>query len=195
MDLDTPSDLALISRHPDLMPYLRNVVNDERLSRIPVDDVLREITVEGNTLALIGRVSPLALQALNKATHCWTRVLAEERGMVASGRISRGEVRSMLSPWIRARGFAGFFKDLSEMANAAVFDSRVLFAAEGVYPDAADRFASDLFWHDVIRDPWLKDFTQAAAEAPLPTILGGHSVVAGGLYALAEIIQRGAIPG
>jgi hypothetical protein len=193
MDLDTPSDLALIAHHPDLLPRLRQTVLDDRLSRIPVAALLKVASGEGNTLALIGRVSPLAWQALNKVTRCWTRVIAEERGMVASGRQERGEVRSVLVPWIRARGLPGFFADLGGMADAAIFDSRVLFAAEGIHPDASDRFASDLFWLDAIRNPWLRDFTQAAAEAPIPVILGGHSIVAGGLYALAEIIQRGAI--
>ncbi len=195
MDIDTPSDLALIARHPDLLPGLRGIVNDRRLNPIPIDAVLDVASREGSTLALIGRVSPLAWQALNKATRCWTRVIAEERGMVASGRLEQGSVRSMLTPWIKARGFQGFFEDLSELADAVIFDSRVLFAAHGVYPDAADRFASDLFWLDAIRDPWLQEFTAAAANAPLPVILGGHSVVAGGLYALAEIIQHRATPG
>jgi hypothetical protein len=162
---------------------------------VPVDGVLKAVAVEGHTLALIGRVSPLALQALSKAMHCWTRAVAEERGMIAAGRFERGEVRSLLTPWIRARGVVGFFDDLAEMADAAIFDSRVLFAAQGRYPDAADRFASDLFLIGAIRDPWVRDFTRAAADAPLPIILGGHSVVAGGLYALAEIIQRRARPG
>jgi predicted alpha/beta hydrolase family esterase len=75
------------------------------------------------------------------------------------------------------------------MADAALFDSRVLFAAKGLQPDAADRFASDLFWHEAVRDPWLREFTRAAAAAPIPIILGGHSVVSGGLHALVEIIQ------
>jgi len=39
-----------------------------------------------------------------------------------------------------------------------------------------------------IADPWLRDFTTAAANAPIPVLLGGHGVVAGGLYALAEIV-------
>jgi hypothetical protein len=190
MDLDTPSDLALIARHPDVLPCLRQVVSSEQLRSVPVDAVIRAARREGSTIALIGRVSPLAWQAFNKATRCWTRVLAEERGMVASGRAERGEVRSMLLPWIQARGLAGFFDDLAGMADAAIFDSRVLFAAQGLHPAAPDRFASDLFWWHIVRDPWVQDFTHAAAEAPLPVILGGHSVVAGGLYALAEIIQH-----
>ena len=105
MDLDTPSDLALIARHPDLMPNLREIVADPRLQPIPVDDLIKAASTEGNTLALIGRVSPLAWQALNKATRCWTRVMAEERGMVASGRVEHGEVRSVFIPWLKARGF------------------------------------------------------------------------------------------
>jgi hypothetical protein len=189
MDLDTPSDLALIARHPDVLPNLRRAISDPRLLQIPVDGVLDVAAHDGSTLALIGRISPLAWQAINKATRCWTRVIAEERGMVASGRVERGEVRSTLIPWIRARGLAGFFRDLGEMSDAMIFDSRVLFAASGIHPSAADRFASDLFWADAIQDVWLREFTQAAAEAPIPILLGGHSIAAGGLYALAEIIQ------
>jgi hypothetical protein len=189
MDIDTPSDLAIIARHPNLLPELRTVVSDPRLSAIPVDRLLDVIAQEGKTLALIGRVSPLAWQAFNKVAQIWTRVIAEERGMVASERQDRGEVRSMLVPWIDARGLDGFFEDLAGMADAALFDSRVLFAAKGLQPDAADRFASDLFWHEAVRDPWLREFTRAAARAPIPIILGGHSVVSGGLHALVEIIQ------
>ena len=190
MDLDTPSDLAVVARHPDLLPRLREIVKDERLSRIPVDAVLKVLGAEALTVALIGRVSPLAWQAINKAARCWTRVMAEERGMVASGRLERGEVRSILDPWLKARGFAGFFHDLAEMADAAIFDSRVLMAAQGIQTSAADRFASDMYWVDAIHDLWLRDFTQAAAASSIPILLGGHSIVSGGLYALAEIIQR-----
>jgi hypothetical protein len=189
LDIDTPGDLAILAHHPDLQPALRAAIGGMCLDTIPVQPVLDICRQEGKTLALIGRVSPPAWQALNRATRIWTRVVAEERGMVASERVERGEVRSVLVPWLKARGLAGFFRDLADMADAALFDSRVLFAALGQHPDAADRFASDLLWPDEVRDPWLRDFTHAAREAPLPVILGGHSVVSGGLHALVEIIE------
>lgn len=191
-DLDTPSDLALIARHGAVQPMLRAFLTEQErtLRAIPVDNVLDMLRVGMKTVAIIGRVSPLAWQALNKSSRSWTRVLGEERGMVASGRAEIGAVRSMLVPWIKARGADGFFSDLAEMADAVLFDDRVVFAAMDQHPDSADRFASDLFHLERIRNPWVKDFTTAALAAPLPVVLGGHSIVAGGLYVLAETLDQ-----
>jgi hypothetical protein len=193
MDIDTPTDVALLAPHPNLHTNLRGIVKDTLLAPIPVDRVLNVLRVEAKTIMLIGRVSPLSWNALNKATRCWTRVVAEERGMVASGRIERNEVKSVLLSWVKARGFSGFFADLADMCDAVLFDDRVLFAAFGKQPSTADRFASDLFWTDVIGDSWLREFTYAAKSARIPVILGGHSLVAGGLYVLAEIIEQEAV--
>jgi len=41
------------------------------------------------------------------------------------------------------------------------------------------------FWVQA-RDPFLRDFTRAALEAPIPVLLGGHSLMSGGLMALNE---------
>src|SRR5258708_2989744 len=41
MDLDTPSDLAVVARHPDLLTRLQQIVIDERLPKIPVDPALK----------------------------------------------------------------------------------------------------------------------------------------------------------
>lgn len=188
LDIDTPTDLALLAAHPAVMPNLRKVVDDPRLAAIPVQDALKVMRTEGSTVLLIGRTAPLAWNALNKAARCWTRVIAEERGMVASGRIERGEVRSLLVPWVKARGFAGFFDDLASMADCVLFDDRVLMAASNVHASAADRFASDLYWIDEIRKGWLREFTEAARKVRIPVILGGHTIIAGGLYALTELI-------
>jgi len=192
MDIDTPTDLAILRLHPDCPPHLRSALDKPELDAIPLRQVIDTFRREGAQTALIGRVSPLAWGALNKVTRCWIRVYAEERGMVAAERVERGAVRSLLGELLRSKGMAGFFDTLGSMAEAAIIDSRVLMAdTRATLPPTADRFASDLFMVDAIQDPWLKEFTHAAQEAPLPIVLGGHGVVAGGLYALAEIIERG----
>lgn len=189
MDLDTPADLAIVRQHPDCPPHLRSALEDTRLDAVPVAQVIEVLKRDGSQVAIIGRVAPLAWHALNQTTRCWLRVFAEERGMVASERIERGEVRSLLGELLKAKGMHGFFKALAEVCEAAIIDSRVLMAHERAeQPPPADRFASDLYWADRIQDGWLKEFTQAAQEAPIPILLGGHTVVAGGLYVMAEII-------
>jgi hypothetical protein len=188
MDLDTPTDLALLRQHPACPPHLTEALRDPMLDRIPVEQIVDLLARDGSRAALIGRVSPLAWQALSKATLAWIRVYSEERGMVASERLDRGEVRSLLGKMLELLGPEGFFEELARLVDVAIIDSRVLMAAHGSYPDDADRFASDLFLPDEVSDPWLRDFTAAAAKAPLPVLLGGHGAVAGGLYALAEIV-------
>ena len=190
MDLDTPADLAIVRLHPRCPAHLRAVLDEPLLARVPVDRVAEVAAQDGARLALIGRVSPLAWQALSKKTQAWIRAFSEERGMVASERLARGEVRSLLLKMLDMLGPEGFFAALAEVADAVIMDSRVLMAAAGHYPDAAERFASDLYMPDAIRDPWLRAFTEAAANAPIPVLLGGHGVVAGGLYALSEIVAE-----
>jgi hypothetical protein len=91
---------------------------------------------------------------------------------------------------IRARGIKGFFEHLGEVCEAAIIDSRVLMLDQlKAWPSRADRFASDLFLWEAIQDPWLADFTAAAAESPLSILLGGHGLVSGGLYVLADLLE------
>ncbi|HZP26437.1 MAG TPA: hypothetical protein VFB90_05255, partial [Dehalococcoidia bacterium] len=62
----------------------------------------------------------------------------------------------------------------------------VLLTHRGDLPGAEDRFLSDLGrWQD-IDEPFLREFTRAACESDLPVLLGGHSLVSGGLMLLAE---------
>jgi hypothetical protein len=187
-DLDTPSDLALIAEHRGVGVHLRGVIERHDLSKVPVARLLEVCRTEATTVGMIGRVSPLAWGAFNKSARCWTRVLAEERGMVAAQRVEHGLVRSMLVPLIKSVGVARFFDELVGMCDAVLFDNRVLWAALGVFPTAADRFASDLYWIDTIQDQWIREFTTAAFHAPIPIVMGGHSVVAGGVYVLTELL-------
>ena len=79
---------------------------------------------------------------------------------------------------------------LAVLGEAAVIDTRVLHAHrlgvdERRWPPAEDRFASDLLLPDHVGDPWLRSLTAAALEAPIPVLLGGHTLVGPALRLLA----------
>jgi hypothetical protein len=57
----------------------------------------------------------------------------------------------------------------------------------GVEPGREDRFQSDLLAWEAIEEPFLRRFTRAASEAPIPILLGGHSLVSGGLMLLNDV--------
>lgn len=191
-DIDTPTDVALLRYHPFCPPFLAMTLAEfeEYLATIPVQPIVELLRREGSHLALIGRVAPKAWEALSKQTKTWIRVYSEERGMVASERAARGEVRSLLGYLLEAKGTHAFFKILSELTEGAIIDTRVLMAHQQREFSDADRFASDLYMVDQIQDGWLRDFTAAAKEAAIPILLGGHSIVAGGLYILIDLLNE-----
>jgi hypothetical protein len=108
--------------------------------------------------------------------------------MVASGRQMRGEVHSVLGAYLDAVGMTRFFDSLESWADAVFLDNRVILAHKGLWPSDEDRFASDLGWTERVEDPFLAEFTHHAAATSVPTILGGHSLVAGGLLALLDTL-------
>ena len=63
------------------------------------------------------------------------------------------------------------------------------FRSEGIPGWKTDRGRIYIFLGqpDKIDNPFVRQFTQAALAAPIPIILGGHSLVSGGLLALIEI--------
>ena len=80
---------------------------------------------------------------------------------------------------------------LARLGDAAVVDTRVLLAHrlgtdEEAWPPPEDRFASDLLLPERIGDAWLRSLTAAAAAAPIPVLLGGHTLVGPGLRLLVE---------
>jgi hypothetical protein len=194
-DLDTPTDLSIAWRHPNTGPRLRRFLEDGLGWQLPqLEAVLDVLRGEGTTVTLIGRVSTAALSCLEDATQCWTRVYAEERGMRAAGRQARGLARSLVADHITAIGVDAFWLEMGELADAVLCDSRVLLAARQSWPAAADRYSSDLLDWGAVEDPFLRDFTRCAREAELPVVLGGHSVVAGGLLALLECLRAEPVP-
>jgi hypothetical protein len=139
---------------------------------------------------LAGRVGSQVWSHFERETACRMRVYSEERGMQAAGRDSSGDARSILAYQLREVGPQRLFAQLAEMADAAVIDTRPLLAHLGSGASRADRFWSDLRCPDEIREPSLREFTQAAVAAPLPVLVGGHSLVAGGLMLLTDAAWR-----
>jgi hypothetical protein len=91
-----------------------------------------------------------------------------------------------LGYYLEAVGMEKLFETLATMGQALFLDNRVLFAHRGIWPSAADRFHSDLRQPEQIADPFVRALTEAAMAAPVPVIMGGHSLVAGGMYAMID---------
>lgn len=185
-DVDTPTDLLTLAVHPQAGPRVRDLLDSLALDTSALDAALPLFLDRNATVLIAGRVGAATWTYLERETACSTRVLSEERGMRASGRLARGEVRSLLGYYLDAVGLDRFFETMGTMAQALFLDNRPIWAHRGIWPSAADRFYSDLRRPDQIADPFVRDLTVAAMAAPMPVIMGGHSLVSGGMYALVE---------
>ena len=191
-DVDTPTDLGVLKLYAAHDPELpgrrtRSLLESLPLGTRPLEAVLDRLTDPEATILVAGRVGAHVWRYLERETACRVRVFSEERGMEALGRAESGPVRSLLGFYLEEIGPERFFTRLAELAELAILDTRVIFAHLGLRLSPADRFYSDLLRPESIQDEVLREFTAAAARAPLPVILGGHSLVSGGLYALVEL--------
>ncbi len=189
LDIDTPFDLQALALHPNTPPNLRRALSGlaPELNLGPIKHAIEILRTPGSRVTMIGRVSASAWSLLESKSRCWTRVLSEERGMVANRRQEAGQVFSLIADHIDRIGESQFMSQLTRMSDLVLFDTRVYLTHHQVWPSAEDRFASDLGRPDLIADDRLRRLTEAAVSAPIPIILGGHNVVSGGLYALLEI--------
>jgi hypothetical protein len=186
MDIDTPFDLLALARHPATRSHLRALLDQLEWPTAHLDAAIEVLRREASRVMIAGRVSAWAWQVLEGSTRAWVRVFAEERGMRASGRQARGEVRSLLNDYLDLVGVEQFFVRLGTLADAILLDSRVILASRGLWPPDADRFHADLLMEARVGDPFLRALTRAARSAPVPVVMGGHSLVAGGLAVLLE---------
>ena len=191
-DIDTPVDVAILNLHHATHPHTRAALQalpwgqaswpDQHLAAF-----MPPLVSPGAEVCLAGRVSNIVFGGLRQDLACRLRIYAEERGMQASGRDRRGEVRSLLGMLLKEVGARRFFAALAELGSDAVFlDTRPIFRHLGWDVSTADRFYSDLGCVKRIRHAELRSFTAAARAAPVPVALGGQSLVGGGLWALTE---------
>ncbi|HXH23539.1 MAG TPA: hypothetical protein VNN10_16100 [Dehalococcoidia bacterium] len=185
-DIDTPIELSILAyaggAGPRLTAWLAaHPVETERIAKAAW------LFTDNQAVVLVaGRIGGDTMEYLRNETASQTRVYSEERGMQAAGRDISGEARSLLGFHIQAVGITRFFAELGQLANGAFIDTRPVFAHMGLRPSRPDRFLSDALQPEGIADPWLREFTAAAREAPIPVVLGGQSLVTSGLQLLAE---------
>lgn len=189
-NIDSPADLAILKLVGGAGPHLTGFVAGFEAG-LESYRLLQSCLVDARSEVLLaGRVGSQVWPYLERETACRLRVYSEERGMQAAGRDASGEARSLLAFHLREVGCGRFFVELGELADAACIDTRPLLAHLGVQASRADRFWSDLGCPAQVQEPFLREFTEAAQQAPIPVVLGGHSLVAGGLMLLTEAAWR-----
>ena len=139
-------------------------------------------------VVVAGRVGSQVWQHLERETACRIRMFSEERGLAAAGREHRA--RSVLGFLLEELGPERFFDRIAELGDALVLDTRVIEAHLRISPTREDRFQSDLGNWRAVQEPTLRRLTEAAVNAPRPVLLGGHSLVAGGLMLINDIAWR-----
>jgi CTP:molybdopterin cytidylyltransferase MocA len=211
VDIDTPLDLLVLDagrgdptgRGDPAGQRLHGTAPliGERLAALA--DILTNRRAE---LLVAGRISTTTLRWLESGVACRVRALVEERGLRAASRLAQSGAtsdsrppRSVLGELLDRDGPESLARTIATLADAALIDTRVLLAHrhggdESAWPAAEDRFASDLLLPASIADPWLRAVTVSAAtpSSDHPILLGGHTLVNGGLRLLAQRARSGA---
>lgn len=190
VDIDSPLDLLLLGGR-----WSRDLpvgVTDRALARLAG---VRAVAADRDAELLVaGRTSASGLAWVERTMATRTRALIEERGLRTS-RPGQRPPASVLGILLDRDGPAALAVHLPRLADAALVDTRVLLAHrlgadEGAWPSAEDRFASDLLMPGAIADPWLRALTQAALDAPIPMVFGGHTLVGPGLRLALRVPLR-----
>lgn len=194
IDVDGPLDIVLLGRRIGA----GRLASPTDVDLAPVQaalDGLRAAAADPHAELLVaGRTSGSAIRWLERNVAARVRASVEERGLRSATLAAtpsnippnRRPPRSLLGELLERDGPGAFGRLLASLADAAVIDSRVLLAHrfgadEAAWPPPEDRYAADLLLPDRIGDPWLRELTASAVAAPIPIVLGGHSLVGPGL--------------
>ncbi len=192
-DLDTPTDIVLLKKFGMSNVHIAKFLASTWINHPRLPHIIDLLSQRKTRLYVIGRVNPHAWSFLERSVACNTNILSEGRGMFSYQREQADGIRSIIGSYIASQenNFQNrFFTELEKVADGVLIDTRPIFTYQRALPRRADRFYSDLFMSDKIIDPLVRDFTIQAAEAAIPIILGGHSLVSGGLYLLAEMAWK-----
>ncbi len=192
VDLDSPLDLLIVARSPRPPGWARRAAAD-----LPAGTVAARLDAVGRVssdpraeLIVTGRTSARTLAWLERRTESRTRAIVEERGLKASETIGgdgdQRPPRSLLGAQLDLAGPEAFGSLLATLADAALIDLRVLLAHrlgpdQAAWPSPEDRYAADLLQAEGIEDRWLRALVRSALDAPIPVVLGGHTLVGPGI--------------
>ena len=184
-DLDTPAELAVLSLSEETPAAIREALPAAPVLPLAPYRALMPLLCDPDAEILVaGRVGSATWAHLERETACRVRVVSEERGMATA---AEGHApRSLVGRLLEEVGMERFADELASLADGAVLDTRVLMAHAGSRASREDRFQSDLLAAERVSDPWLRDLTAALAGAEVPVLAGGHSLLSGGVMALAE---------
>ena len=185
-DIDDPTDIAVAALHQGTGPRLRRWISEAQIDSTGVLEAAGFFRDPMATVVLAGRIGSATWAFFERETACRARVFSEERGMRSLGLEHRA--RSLVALHLEAVGPTAFMDHLASLGDTALIDTRVLLAHRRSTATREDRFLSDLGRWESISDDFLREFTKAANLAPIPVVLGGHSLVAGGLMALVEAV-------
>lgn len=201
LDLDGPLDLAILALLRATPRPLRELAA-EAILEVPRLAALRELASDPRReLLVFGRSGSRQLGWLERNVRCRVRFLAEERGLRASTPLAIGgdtahhgvarsrPPASTIGLLLERGGPEALGAIVGSLADGAILDTRVLMAQrygvdEDLWPAAEDRYASDLLRADAVAEPWLRSLTRGAADAPIPVLLGAHTLVGPGLRVL-----------
>jgi hypothetical protein len=193
VDVDDPLDLVLLHRARPSAPIRVPADIDTRRVEAALDGVAAAARDRSAELVVAGRASGASIAWLERHAAARVRALVEERGLRASDPSAasasparRRPPASVLGALLDRDGPESLGAALARLGDAALVDTRVLLAHrlgadERRWPPAEDRFASDLLLPDRVVDPWLAALTRSARDAPIPIVLGGHTLVGPGI--------------
>lgn len=193
VDIDGPLDMVLLGGR-----WRSGLAETDTAATRAAIVALRSIVEDPRAeLVITGRLSAANVGWLEARTASRTRALIEERGL-RTRRVGQRPAASVLGALLDRDGPASLAEHLARLGEAAIVDTRVLLAHrfgadEARWPSAEDRFASDLLLSSRVADQWLRELTASAIAAPVPILLGGHTLVGPGLR--LALGRRSARPG